>query len=96
MFSSVDDDKNGKSDLNVFLALVKALSNADVVQDLKEVFKVFDKDGNKYIFPDELRQVMISVGSVLSEEELNEMINEADGDKDGQINYKEYVKMVDK
>ena len=73
-----------------------------------EAFKVFDKDGNGYISPAELRQVMTSLGALLlihlrplvlvlrsplrigeklTEEEVDEMIREADIDGDGQINY---------
>lgn len=33
-------------------------------------------------------------GQKLSEEEVNEMIKEADGDNDGKIDYKEFSKMM--
>jgi calmodulin len=36
------------------------------------------------------------IGERLSEEELDEMIREADVDGDGQINYEEFVKMMNK
>jgi calmodulin len=34
------------------------------------------------------------IGEKLSEEEVDEMIREADVDGDGQINYEEFVKMM--
>lgn len=34
------------------------------------------------------------IGEKLSEEEVDEMIREADIDQDGQINYEEFVKMM--
>jgi calmodulin len=37
---------------------------------------------------------MTSLGEKLSEEEVDEMIREADVDGDGQINYQEFVKMM--
>ena len=46
------------------------------------------------IVTSELKHVMTNLGEKLSEEEVNEMINEADTDGDGQINYEEFVKMM--
>lgn len=37
---------------------------------------------------------MIDLGEHLTEEELEEMIREADLDGDGQVNYEEFVKIM--
>ena len=58
------------------------------------VLQVFDKDGNGYISAAELRHVMTNLGEKLTDEEVDEMIREADIDGDGQINYEEFVKMM--
>ena len=55
---------------------------------------MFDKDGNGFISAAELRHVMTNLGEKLTDEEVDEMIREADVDGDGQINYEEFVKMV--
>lgn len=49
--------------------------------------QVFDKDGNGYISAAELRHVMTNLGEKLTDEEVEEMIKEADIDGDGQVNY---------
>ena len=49
-------------------------------------------DGNGFISAAELRHVMTNLGEKLSEQEVEEMIREADVDGDGQINYDEFVK----
>ena len=48
---------------------------------------MFDKDGNGYISAAELRHVMTNLGEKLTDEEVDEMIREADIDGDGQVNY---------
>lgn len=47
----------------------------------------FFKDGNGYISAAELRHVMTNLGEKLTDEEVDEMIREADIDGDGQVNY---------
>ncbi|KAI8072601.1 calmodulin [Gongronella butleri] len=95
MINEADADGNGTMDFNEFLTLMaKKQRDTDAAQELLQAFKVFDKDGNNYISRDELRQVMDSVGERLSQAQLDEMIQEADIDGDGRINYEEFVKMM--
>lgn len=56
--------------------------------------QVFDRDGNGFITAAELRHVMTTLGEKLSDEEVDEMIREADVDGDGQINYEEFVALM--
>ena len=63
-------------------------------EEIKEAFKVFDKDGNGFISAAELRHIMTNLGEKLTDEEVDEMIREADVDGDGQINYDEFVDMM--
>ncbi|KAF9618325.1 hypothetical protein IFM89_000960 [Coptis chinensis] len=63
-------------------------------EELKEAFRVFGKDQNGFISTAELRHVMTNLGEKLTDEEVDEMIREADVDGDGQINYEEFVKVM--
>jgi calmodulin len=63
------------------------MKDTDSEEEIKEAFKVFDKDGNGFISAAELRHVMTNLGEKLTEGEVDEMIREADVDGDGQINY---------
>ena len=56
-------------------------------EEIREAFRVFDKDGNGFISAAELRHVMTNLGEKLTDEEVDEMIREADIDGDGQVNY---------
>jgi hypothetical protein len=74
--------------------MARKMKDTDSEEEIKEAFKVFDKDGNGFISAAELRHVMTNLGEKLTEDEVDEMIREADVDGDGQINYEEFVKMM--
>lgn len=63
------------------------LLNINTFLYFTQAFSVFDKDGDGFISAEELRHVMSSLGEKLSDEELNEMIKEADVDGDGEVNF---------
>ena len=68
--------------------MAKTKRNEESEEELLDAFQVFDKDQNGFISSAELRHVMTNLGEKLTEEEVDEMISEADKDGDGQINYK--------
>jgi len=95
MIDEVDADGNGTIDFNEFLDLMAhKMKDLDSDEELREAFKVFDKDQNGYISAAELRHVMINLGEKLTEEEVQLMIKEADTDGDGQVNYEEFARMM--
>ena len=81
------DDGNGKIDLKEFLALVAR-------EEIREAFCEFDEDGNGFISVEELRHAMTNLGESLSEKDIKEWVKKADIDGDGQVDYKEFVKMM--
>ncbi|KAB2014640.1 hypothetical protein ES319_D09G240500v1 [Gossypium barbadense] len=95
MINEVDADGNGTIEFSEFLNLMaRKMQETDAEEELKEAFRVFDKDLNGYISASELRNVMMNLGEKLSDEEVEQMIKEADLDGDGQVNYDEFVKMM--
>ncbi|KAG2288717.1 hypothetical protein Bca52824_048321 [Brassica carinata] len=95
MINEVDADGNGTIDFPEFLNLMaRKMKDTDSEEELKEAFRVFDKDQNGFISAAELRHVMTNLGEKLTDEEVDEMVREADVDGDGQINYDEFVKVM--
>jgi len=95
MIKEVDQDSTGYVTFPEFISLmVRRLSPSDNEEELMMAFRVFDRDGNGFISASELRHVMNNLGEILTDDELNEMIIEADLDGDGQINYSEFVRVM--
>lgn len=81
---------NGTIDFAEFLTMMvtRNPNNFNSEDEMRQAFSVFDKDGDGFITADELRHVMTSLGEKLTDEEVNEMISEADRNGDNQIDYK--------
>jgi calmodulin len=95
LFIQIDADGSGTIDFPEFLTMMaRKMKDTDSEEEILEAFKVFDKDGNGFISAAELRHIMTNLGEKLTDEEVDEMIREADIDGDGQINYEEFVKMM--
>ncbi len=85
---------NGEIDFEEFLTMMaKKMREADSEEEVREAFRVFDKDGDGFLTLKELRQVMSNLGENMTDEELEEMIREADLDGDGKINYDGKLKL---
>ncbi|KAF5095333.1 hypothetical protein D0Z03_001861 [Geotrichum reessii] len=62
--------------------MARKMKDTDSEEEIREAFRVFDRDGNGFISAAELRHVMTSIGEKLTEEEINAMIKEADANFD--------------
>ena len=79
---------NGTIEFDEFLAMMaKKMKSTDTEDEMREAFKVFDKDGDGFISAAELRHVMANLGEKLTDDEVEEMIREADLDGDGKVDY---------
>mmetsp|Transcript_47156 Transcript_47156/g.52542 ORF Transcript_47156/g.52542 Transcript_47156/m.52542 type:complete len:150 (-) Transcript_47156:1616-2065(-) len=64
------------------------------IAEFKEAFSIFDRDGDGTIDNDELGTVMRSLGNQPTEEEVENMIREADTDGNGTIDFVEFIEMM--
>jgi len=73
--------------------LIKELT-PDQIKEFKEAFKLFDRDGDGQITSAELGTVMRSLGQNPTEAELRDMVQEADEDGNGHIDFEEFLAMM--
>ena len=73
---------------------IKRALTEELIDDFKEAFSLFDKDGDGTISTEELGTVMRSLGQNPSEAELQDMINEGDADGNGAIDFQEFFAMM--
>ncbi|XP_026450453.1 calmodulin-like [Papaver somniferum] len=66
----------------------------DQISEYKEAFTLFDEDGDGYIIAKELSSAMKSTGKNPTEDEIHNMINEVDADKNGAINFTEFLDLM--
>ena len=50
--------------------MARKMKDTDSEEELKEAFRVFDKDGNGFISAAELRHIMTNLGEKLTDEEV--------------------------
>ena len=92
IISEADVDKSGTVDFPEFLTMMaNEIKDSEKEEEIREAFRIFDRDGDGFISPEELRHVMTNLGEKLTDEEVDAMIKEADFDNDGQISYEEFV-----
>merc|ERR1711998_273771 len=78
MINDIDKDGSGTIDFNEFL----------------KVFRLFDDDETGKISFKNLKRVAQELGENMTDEELQEMIDEADRDGDGEVNEEEFFRIM--
>jgi calmodulin len=97
MLKEIDIDGDGNFTFDEFVQLMFNMGNLSErseeqeEMELRQAFRVFDKAGNGYITSSDLRSVLQCLGEQLTEDEIEDMINEVDIDGDGRIDYDEFV-----
>ena len=63
----------------------------EMIEDLKEAFSLFDKDGSGSISADELYLVLKSQGANPTKEEVKKLVDSIDLDGNGEIDLYEFL-----
>ncbi|GMH58246.1 hypothetical protein TL16_g02566, partial [Triparma laevis f. inornata] len=63
-------------------------------EEIRAAFEFIDLDNNDYVGAAEIRHVLICMGELVTDEEVDMMITMVDSDGDGQVGYGEFYMMV--
>ncbi|EDW99380.1 caltractin [Drosophila yakuba] len=97
MISDIDKDCSGRIAFNVFLQLMTIkMAEKDTKEEILKAFRLFDDDETGKISFRNLKRVARELGETLTDEELREMIDEADLDNDGEVNQEEFLRIMKK
>lgn len=94
-----DTDKHGTGTIEYtdFLELMTVkMGERDPVEEMRKAFRLFLDDDSDRIGIRHLKRVAKELGETMTEEELQEMIDEADRDGDGEISEEDFIRIMKK
>merc|ERR1711962_1549291 len=63
-------------------------------EELKEAFRIYDRDGQGFITTDVLKEILREIDSTLTEGDLDNIIEEVDEDASGTLDFDEFQEMM--
>ncbi|KAM7533769.1 hypothetical protein Aperf_G00000107417 [Anoplocephala perfoliata] len=97
MIADADADGNGTVEYNEFLLMMNRYSEKTAKSpdaEMLEAFKVFDHNNDSYIDHDEIKRTMNFLGETVTDDDVRAMIQEADADHDGLVDFEEFKRMM--
>ena len=94
LFQYMDQDGNGKIDFNEFITAAVEQFSYFREEELLETFRVIDLDGSGKLSKQEIKQVMKKDN--VSDETVEKLVKEFDLNSDGEIDYNEFLQMMQK
>ncbi|XP_076048707.1 troponin C-like isoform X2 [Oratosquilla oratoria] len=93
-----DANKEGKVNFDNFCSIVMPFLEEDedeaMHEELKEAFRLYDKEGNGYITTGTLREILKELDNKLTEDDLDGIIDEIDEDGSGTVDFDEFMEMM--
>ena len=97
MISDIDKDGSGTIDFQEFLEMMTAkMGEKDSKEEILKAFRLFDDDETGKISFRNLKRVAKELGENMTDDEIQEMIEEADRDGDGEICEDEFMRIMRK
>lgn len=95
MKKEADFEENGRTDLQTFIATYgKFRKNPITETEILNAFEELDEKKKGLISGKRLRHLISTCGENLTEEEINKMMKYANPDNEGNVNYKDFVKLM--
>lgn len=94
-----DPEETGKVNFDQFANIASNFLIEDedaeaMQQELKEAFRLYDREGNGYITTSTLKEILAALDDKLTNDDLDGMINEIDADGSGTVDFDEFMEMM--
>ncbi|XP_076634359.1 troponin C type IIb isoform X2 [Colletes latitarsis] len=92
-----DDDGSGKLNFDSFFRVASHFQEEDdeaLQKELKEAFRLYDKEGNGYIPTSSLREILAALDDQITPDQMDGMIAEIDTDGSGTVDFDEFMEMM--
>ena len=86
--------ENGVINFPEFSAMWNMYKEWSLDDELKAIFRVVDTDESGYLSSDEVRQLLVGHGELISDGQLEEYMKVMDVNGDGRVNYDEFLKLM--
>merc|ERR1712004_547248 len=97
MIADVDQNGSGVIEYSEFLEMMtQKMAERDPREEMIKAFRLFDDDETGKISFRNLKRVAKELGENMTDEEITEMIEEADRDGDGEISEEEFMRIMRK
>ena len=97
MIADADRDGSGVIDVPEFLDMMtQKMAERDPREEMLKAFRLFDDDETGKISFKNLKRVAKELGENMTDDEIQEMIDEADRDGDGEIGEEEFMRIMKK
>lgn len=95
LITELDPDNSGTINFENFAELIHSkMSEREKIDQMEMAFKMLDEDRTGKVTFKNLKRVAQQLGENLTDQEIHEMINEADTDNDGEISLDEFIALV--
>ncbi|XP_006838050.2 caltractin [Amborella trichopoda] len=95
MIADVDKDGSGAIDFDEFVHMMTAkMGERDTKEELMKAFSIIDQDKNGKISVLDIQRCAKELGEKFTVAEIQEMIEEADRNGDGEVDTDEFVRMM--
>merc|ERR1712207_119768 len=99
ILAEIDEDGSGEIEFAEFCQLCAKFLVEDpdietMKRELKDAFRIYDKEGNGFITTETLRGLISELLSPLTEEELEGILEELDEDGSGSMDFDEFCEMM--